>query len=129
MYALKGSASLLAMLRTRTINILGRDYYERASIKYIHIGGRSLFEASIVLKLSKGGCVNLQTRAEWVQIPKKLCGRSRGTLVLRGSTTEAESSELCAGPGHAGILTADKSSSSNTGTYFPYHTDQFSIIT
>ena len=54
MYALKGSASLLAMLRTRTINILGRDYYERASIKYIHIGGRSLLEANIVLKLSKG---------------------------------------------------------------------------
>ena len=51
-----------------------------------------------------------------------------GTLVLSGSTTEAESSELCAGPGHAGILTADKSSS-NTGTYFPYHTDQFFIIT
>ena len=53
MYALKGSASLLAMLRTRTINILGIDYYERASIKYIHIGGRSLLEANIVLKLVK----------------------------------------------------------------------------
>ena len=51
-----------------------------------------------------------------------------GTLLLSGSTTEAESSELCAGPGHAGVLTADKSSS-NTGTYFPSHTDQLLIIT
>ena len=46
-----------------------------------------------------------------------------GTLVLSGTTTKSESSELCAGPGHAGVLTAE-SSSSNTGTCFLYHRDQ-----
>ena len=46
-----------------------------------------------------------------------------GTLVLSGSTTKTESSELCAGPGHAGVLTAE-SSSSNTGIYFFCHRDK-----
>ena len=48
-----------------------------------------------------------------------------GTLVLSGTTTKTESSELCAGPGHAGVLTAE-SSSSNTGTFYIhlYHRDQ-----
>ena len=46
-----------------------------------------------------------------------------GTLVLSGSTTETESSELCAGPGHAGVLAAENSSS-NTGKYSLYHEDQ-----
>ena len=50
-----------------------------------------------------------------------------GTLVLSGSTTKTESSELCVGPGHAGVLTAE-SSTSNTGIYFLFLPSRSSVF-